>query len=412
MRNWIGLAFFLLVIGILDWYFFEVVRYFFRKTDPNRVRQVYWLVTGLVYLLVFLPVMINRSDLPAWFRNYIAGPIFILYLFKLFTIPFLLLDDLRRLGYWGGLKLNLVSPETAENGLNRSAFLRQLGIFIAAIPALSLVGGIIWGAYRYTIRRVQIQHEAIPRALEGLKIIQLSDIHTGSFQNKEAVNRGIDLVLAEKPDLIVFTGDLVNNQSKEVLPWISSFSRLKAPLGVYSILGNHDYGDYHRWDTVEDKQANMDLMYEAHRKMGWRLLLNEHESISYKEAKFNLIGVENWGKRGFARYGKLDQAMKGVSNDFNILLSHDPSHWDGEIRKKYKNIQLTLSGHTHGMQFGVEIPGWIKWSPVKWVYKQWAGLYQEDKQYLYVNRGFGFIGYPGRVGILPEITVLEFKSKV
>lgn len=410
MRNWIGLVIFLLAIGLLDWYFFEMARYFFRRSDPNKLKQVYWMANGLIYLLVLLPVMINRSDLPAWFRNYVAGPIFIFYLFKLFTLPFLLIDDLRRLGYWGGLKLNIIEPETAADGLNRSAFLRKLGIFIAAIPALSLIGGIVWGAYRYTLKRVQIKHRDIPKELEGIKIIQISDIHTGSFQDKSAVNRGIDLILAQKPDIILFTGDLVNNKTEEVNPWITSFARLKAPLGVFSILGNHDYGDYHRWDTLEDKMANMEAMYQAHAKMGWRLLRNEHVVITHNNCQFNLIGVENWGMRGFAKYGKLDQAMKGIPGGFNILMSHDPSHWDGEVRKRYPEIQLTLSGHTHGMQFGVEIPGWIKWSPVQWVYKQWAGLYQEGQQFLYVNRGFGFIGYPGRVGIMPEITIIELKN--
>ncbi len=410
MRNWIGAAVFLLVLWLLDWYFLEIVRHLFRKADPNRVKQTYWLVCGILYLIVILPVMINRSDLPAWFRNYVAGPVFILYLFKLFTIPFLLIDDLRRLGYWGGLQLNVIKPETAADGLNRSAFLRQIGIFIAAIPALSLIGGVIWGAYRYKVRKVTIRHEDVPSALEGLKIVQLSDIHSGSFEDEDAVNRGIEMVLAEQPDIILFTGDLVNNQSQEVYPWIPILSKLKAPLGVYSVLGNHDYGDYYRWENQEAKEENMKMMHEAHRKLGWRLMLNENTSIPYNGELFNLVGVENWGMRGFARYGKLDEAMNGIEKGFTILMSHDPSHWDGEVRKKYPDIHLTLSGHTHGMQFGIEVPGWIKWSPVQWMYKQWAGLYREGKQLLYVNRGFGFIGYPGRVGIMPEITVMSFKK--
>jgi len=241
-----------------------------------------------------------------------------------------------------------------------------------------------------------------------LKIIQLSDIHSGSLSNPEAVAHGIERVLAEKPDLILFTGDLVNDVSTEVDPFIEIFSRLKAPMGVFSTLGNHDYGDYIWWETPEKKKANLQRLQQLQADMGWRLLMNEHVVLEKDGQQIALIGIENWSaKARFPKHGRLDDAYAGTEKyPFKILMSHDPSHWDAQVRPHYPDIDLALAGHTHGMQFGVEIPG-IKWSPVQYVYRQWAGLYEEGRQKLYVNRGFGFIGYPGRVGILPEITVIE-----
>jgi predicted MPP superfamily phosphohydrolase len=274
------------------------------------------------------------------------------------------------------------------------------------------LGGFIWGItnrYRYKIRRVRLAFGNLPEAFKGMKIVQISDIHAGSFDRHEAVARGVQQVMAESPDIIFFTGDLVNNKADEVQPYVDIFSQLKAPLGVYSTLGNHDYGDYVQWPSAQAKTKNLEWLKETHGKMGWRLLMNEHVLLEKGNDRIAVLGIENWSaKANFPKYGDLSRAHAGLGKDipFKILLSHDPSHWDAQVRKQFPDINLTLSGHTHGMQFGVEIPG-LKWSPVQYVYQKWAGLYREGAQYLYVNRGFGFLGYPGRLGILPEITVIE-----
>ena len=248
----------------------------------------------------------------------------------------------------------------------------------------------------------------LPLAFKGLRVVQISDIHCGSFSNMSAVQRGVDKILGLKPDLVLFTGDLVNNKSDEMQNYLPVFSQVKAPMGVYSTLGNHDYGDYVQWANSEDKKQNLEHLKQVHAQLGWRLLMNENVVLKRNEDQIAVIGVENWSaKARFPKYGDLARAYTGTETvPFKILMSHDPSHWDGEVIPKYSDIDLTLAGHTHGMQFGVEIP-WLKWSPVQYVYRQWAGLYEQGKQKLYVNRGFGFIGYPGRVGILPEITLFE-----
>lgn len=248
----------------------------------------------------------------------------------------------------------------------------------------------------------------LPPAFKGLKIIQLSDIHSGSFNNPSAVMRGVQMALDEKPDLILFTGDLVNNRATEMNNYTEIFSKLKAPMGVYSTLGNHDYGDYVTWDSPQEKIDNLESLKRLQAGMGWRLLMNENIIFEKNGDKIALLGVENWGAKGhFPKHGRLDLAHKGTENiPFKILMSHDPSHWDAQVRPLYPDIDLTLSGHTHGMQFGIDIPG-FKWSPIKWMYEEWEDLYQKKKQYIYVNRGFGFLGYMGRVGILPEITLIE-----
>jgi len=249
----------------------------------------------------------------------------------------------------------------------------------------------------------------LPKAFDGLSIGQISDIHAGSFWNKTAVKGGIEMMMKEKPDMIFFTGDLVNNESSEVKDYVSVFEKLKAPLGVYSITGNHDYGDYKSWASQEEKQKNFRDLVQAHKVMGYDILMNEHRMLEQGGEKMAIIGIENWGGGRFAKYGKLDKAYRGSDEAaVKLLLSHDPSHWDAQVRKDYRDIDIAFAGHTHGFQFGVEIGG-FKWSPSQYAYKQWAGLYQEEDQYLYVNRGFGYLGYPGRVGIPPELTIVELK---
>jgi predicted MPP superfamily phosphohydrolase len=262
--------------------------------------------------------------------------------------------------------------------------------------------------YNYTVKRIPLSFPNLPAAFKGLKIVQISDIHSGSFNNMKGVQKGVDKILELKPDLILFTGDLVNNKHDEMIPYLHVFDQLKAPLGVYSIFGNHDYGDYVAWESPQHKIDNLEKLKQVHQKLGWRLLLDEHLPIEKEGEQIALIGIQNWSAlSNFPKYGNLSKAYAGAEKyPFKILMSHDPTHWDAEVRPKFGDIDLTLSGHTHGFQFGVEVPG-FRWSPVQYVYNQWAGLYREGEQAIYVNRGYGFIGYPGRIGILPEITLLE-----
>jgi predicted MPP superfamily phosphohydrolase len=274
-----------------------------------------------------------------------------------------------------------------------------------------LLATLIYGfsnKYNYHVNQLKLAYSNLPQAFKGMKIVHISDIHSGSFTDRKAVQKGIKKILNLQPDIILFTGDLVNDRASEMNDFKQLFSELKAPMGVYSTLGNHDYGDYVRWDSAAMKSANLEELKGVHQEMGWRLLMNEHIVLQRDGQEIALLGIENWSAKGnFPKYGKMPNAYAGAEKyPFKILMSHDPSHWDGEVRENYGDIDLMLSGHTHGMQFGVEIPG-FKWSPVQYMYKQWAGLYESGKQKLYVNRGFGFIGYPGRVGILPEITVIE-----
>jgi uncharacterized protein len=308
----------------------------------------------------------------------------------------------------------LFSSEKAETiseagkGISRLKFFSQLAITFTIVPAIGFIYGVVRGAYKYRVHKVKVPSPNLPPAFEGFKIVQLSDIHTGSFLDNTALHGAFDIVMQQGADMILFTGDLVNNEAKETVGFEEVFSRLKAPHGVYSVLGNHDYGDYVQWDSQTSKAKNLQDLKDLQARSGWRLLMNEHVSIEKNGEKIGLLGIENWGgSMHFPKYGKMEDAYKGADQyPFKILLSHDPSHWEKEVSKKYTDIDLTFSGHTHGMQMGIDIPG-FKWSPAKYLYKYWAGLYKQDNQFLYVNRGLGFLGYPGRLGIWPEITVVE-----
>jgi predicted MPP superfamily phosphohydrolase len=345
------------------------------------------------------------------FRNYVFAILIGLFLAKLIGSLFFVADDIRR----GALVLmNKIFPLSGAQymgpegqGIPRSTFLSWLGLGLGG----TLFGTLLFGfsnKYNYQVKKIKLSFKNLPAAFKGMRMVHISDIHSGSFQDIRAVNKGIDLILKQQPDLIVFTGDLVNDRATEMDPYQNSFGRLTAPLGVFSTLGNHDYGDYVQWPTAQAKVDNLEALKKVHANMGWRLLMNEHVVLEKNGEKIALLGIENWGaKARFPKYGKMDLAHPGTENiPFKILLSHDPSHWDAQIVPEYPGIDLMLSGHTHGMQFGLENP-YFKWSPVQWMYKQWAGLYEQGAQKLYVNRGYGFIGYPGRVGILPEITVIE-----
>jgi uncharacterized protein len=336
--------------------------------------------------------------------------LFATYFSKLFGVFFLLIDDGQRLVRWVAKSFSK-QPDNPLPGevISRSQFLTNAALAATAIPFGAMAYGIISGAHDYRVKRIVVKLPNLPKSFEGIRIAQLSDIHSGSFFNKTAVKGGVEMVMKEKPDMIFFTGDLVNNEANEVKEYMDVFSKLRAPLGVYSVTGNHDYGDYKNWSSKEAKQQNFKDLMEAHKLLGFDLLMNENRFIEQGGEKLAILGIENWGNGRFSKYGKLDQAYSGTEEaSTKILLSHDPSHWDAQVRKDYKGIDLMLSGHTHGFQFGVEIGG-FKWSPSQYAYKQWAGLYQEGEQFLYVNRGFGYLGYPGRVGMPPELTILELK---
>ncbi|MBK1440249.1 metallophosphoesterase [Parapedobacter sp. ISTM3] len=299
------------------------------------------------------------------------------------------------------------TPSSGTTNLSRSPIAGQLAMLSGGMLTIGLLYGVS-RRYRYQVRTVKIPIRGLPKAFHGLRIVQLSDIHSGSYDNPDAVSKGVDMAMALRPDLILFSGDLVNNRAAEFKPYLDIFARLRAPLGVFSVLGNHDYGDYVRWPSLSAKQHNLQTLLHYQRLAGWRVLLNESVTIKKNGDALVVAGVENWsGRAAFSRYGNLAKALSGISGEPPvILLSHDPSHWEAEVVGAYPQIALTLSGHTHGMQFGIESK-WLRWSPVQYFYKQWAGLYQRGSQYLYVNRGFGFLGYLGRLGMPPEIALLE-----
>ena len=417
MRN---SPFWLFLIGImilLDFYVFQALKVVTQSAEPRTksiIYAVYWGLSILALLIFLILPYLNLDSFPKNLRSVVFAFIVALFFGKLITAIFLLVDDFRRGVQWvaGKVLFTNTEVETIQDSdkISRSLFLSWIGLAAGG----GLFGSLIYGfsnKYNYQVVKQRLRFQNLPAAFNGLKIVQISDVHSGSFNNKGAVQQGVNKILKLKPDLILFTGDLVNNKAEEMLDYIDVFKQLAAPLGVYSVLGNHDYGDYVQWESKEQKTENLDRLKQVHGQMGWRLLLNENVLIERDGHKIALLGIENWSaKANFPKYGKMDQAHPGTEEvPFKILMSHDPSHWEAEVLNKYNDIDLMLSGHTHGMQFGVEVP-WLRWSPVQYVYKQWAGLYESGHQKLYVNRGFGFIGYPGRVGILPEISLLELSS--
>ena len=397
---------------VLDIYVFQAVKIIAHPAG-NRTRTivyaVYWVISiaALVVLLV-LPYL-HFAHQAKILRTTLFAIVLGLFFAKLVAALFFFIDDIRRGTQWAAGKIfsGNEQPATGDEKISRSVFLSWAGMIAGGGLFAALLNG-FGNKYHYQVKKLAISFSNLPAAFRGLKIVHISDIHSGSLLDKNAVIKGVEKILSEKPDLILFTGDLVNNTAHEMEGFIDVFSRLNAPLGVYSTLGNHDYGDYVQWKTPEERNANLERLKQIHAEMGWKLLMNEHIVFEKGEDRIALLGVENWSaKARFPKYGNMEKAYDGANQyPFKILMSHDPSHWDAEVRPKYADIDLMLSGHTHGMQFGVEIPG-FKWSPVQYVYQQWAGLYERDNQKLYVNRGYGFIGYPGRVGIMPEITVLE-----
>ncbi|MEQ9298300.1 MAG: metallophosphoesterase [Cyclobacteriaceae bacterium] len=412
MNRFFAISLFFVVTVVLDWYIFQAVRTVTSDLANGTRRLIYifyWSLTFLSLAGILAYNLLDISQLKS-LRSVILVFIFGNFLAKLIGSLFLVLDDVIRL--FSGVFSKFSGETTPDAGFSpsRSKFLAKSALIATATPAAIMGFGIISGAYDYRIRKKVITLPNLPKAFDGIRLGQLSDIHSGSFFDKLAVKGGIDMLLGEKPDVIFFTGDLVNNKTEEVKDYVDIFNKLKAPLGVYSTLGNHDYGDYSSWSSDQAKKKNLQDLITTQKQMGWDILLNENRFIETGGEKIAILGIENWGGGRFQKYGDLEKTYAGSEEaPVKILLSHDPSHWDAQVRTNHPDIDLMLAGHTHGMQFGVEI-GDFRWSPSQYIYKQWADLYQEGNQYLYVNRGFGFLGYPGRVGILPEITIIELKS--
>ncbi len=395
----------IVLLLLIDSYAYQAFK---TATQQEWVYQIYWSITLLAYLVLAVGIVTGFRTWNKKIRSYVGGFFLSVYLAKFVVIGFLMIDDVFRLGRW----LWVVVSGEGSTSIERIKLLSQLALAAASIPFVALMKGMIRNAHNYLTRKHVLQIKNLPSAFEGFKIIQISDIHTGSLVNKVAVEGAVETINALQPDIVFFTGDLVNNFAKEAQPFVDIFKKIEAKYGVYSITGNHDYGDYSAWESKEAKQQNFEWLIDTHKRMGWKLLLNENKTIEINGKKLAIIGVENWSaNKRFRNYGNLKKAYAGAENaDLQLLLSHDPSHWRAEVLPFFPKIAATFSGHTHGFQFGINTR-FYKWSPVKYAYKEWIGLYQEGNQYLYVNPGFGYVGYPGRVGFLPEITVVELKRK-
>ena len=403
MTRWIIFAIFYILLTL---YGFQAI-----KTVTKHVWIHYFFIAIAVIVagnFIYQFTATSEGRVLSPIKSYAFGFLLSFMALNLVLVPILLAEDIIRGAM--GLYDKLVTKE-AFFAPSRRKFVSQIALGLAAIPFASLLYGMYKGKYNFRVLNYTLHFEDLPAAFDGYRITQISDIHSGSFDNKEKIEYAIDLVNEQKSDVLLFTGDMVNNKASEMLPWKETFGKLKAKDGKFSVLGNHDYGDYVDWPSDGDKAQNLEDLIALQKEIGFDVLLNESRYLEKDGERIALVGVENWGKGGFKKAGDLKKASEQIqANDFKILMSHDPSHWDEEVVNDAYHYHLTLSGHTHGMQFGIEIPGWIKWSPVKWRYKQWAGIYEALGQYINVNRGFGYLGYPGRVGIWPEITVIELKK--
>ena len=404
------IIFLCLTLLIIELYTFQVLKTLIKLKPVLFSIQLLSLLV-LVYI-VYSFMQFDRNSGQTRPLMVVMGFMLIVYVPKLILTLVLMSEDIFRLG--AGTVNYFVDYDKSTDFLNsRRKFVSQIGLGLAAIPFLSLIYGVTIGKYNYKVIKQRIFFPDLPEAFDGFTITQISDVHSGSFDNPEKINYAIDLVNEQNSDLILFTGDIVNTDAKEMHPWIETFNKIKKhEYGKYSVLGNHDYGEYVTWPTQAAKEENFKAIKSLYGEIGFNLLLNEHTFIEKEGAKIALVGVENWG-HNFKKAGDLNKAAGSLKKeDFKILMSHDPSHWEKVVQHDEKHYHLTLSGHTHGMQFGIEIPGYFKWSLAQYVYKQWAGLYENLGRYVYVNRGFGFHAYPGRVGIMPEITVIELKKGV
>ena len=406
-------VFFVLFFLLVDIYLFQAVIHITQDWSPlwrKMARFGFWIPTVLCIAALSWWMLGDPYRMTSGMRNWILTGLFATYFSKTFGILFVLADDLQRGVRWvAGFFSGAETQPLSGKAIPRSEFLARAAMVATAIPFGTMAFGIISGAHDYRVRRVRVSLPNLPKSFDGMRIGQISDIHAGSFFNRTAVMGGVEMMMNEKPDLIFFTGDMVNNQAAEMKDYVNVFNKFRAPLGVYSVTGNHDYGDYHDWRSQGEKAKNFKDLILTHKEMGYHLLMNEHHILREGSDQLAIIGNENWGGRGFAKYGKLAHAYQGTEEAaVKLLLSHDPSHWDLQVRPEFPDIDIMFAGHTHGFQFGVEI-GDLKWSPSQYAYKQWSGLYKQDKQYLYVNRGFGYLGYPGRIGMPPELTIMELK---
>lgn len=415
----IGIVFFILIL--IDFYVFSGIRTLTHTLENEKSRKIvhyiYWGISIAFCLLFFYSLFtFNSQTGPRGSAfKYMTALTVLLWLPKIVFCLFLLGEDIFRLMNAGSVflfdKMGWEAKENANYFPERRKFVSQLALAVASIPFVSILYGVTKGKYNFKVHELTLKFKDLPISFDGFTLTQISDVHSGSFDSAEDVMRGIDIINAQKSDVVLFTGDLVNNRAEEFEPWIDIFKKIDAPFGKYSITGNHDYGEYIPWNSAAEKQKNFENLIENHGKAGFKILLNENIVFTRAQDQIAIVGVENWGIPPFPQYGDLNKAIDGLEIDmFKILMSHDPSHWDAQVLKHPSPFHLTLSGHTHGMQFGIEIPGFFKWSPVKFKYPRWADLYEVGIKKLYVNRGFGFIGFPGRVGIWPEITKITLKK--
>ena len=397
-----------LILLIIDIYAYQALRTLLKLKWMLLSYQI--ISFFLLIFIVYSFIQFDRSVGQTKQTMFTMGLLLLVYIPKIVMALVLMGEDVFRIGAG---TVNYFSNYNSDIDFlaSRRKFVSQIGLGLAAVPFLSLIYAVTKGKYNYKVIKQQIFYPDLPDAFDGFKITQISDVHSGSFDNPDKINYAIDLVNEQNSDMILFTGDIVNTDAKEMHPWIDTFNRIKKhEYGKFSVLGNHDYGEYVTWPTEQEKVDNFEAIKDLYGQIDFKLLLNEHTFIQKGEDKIALVGVENWGNN-FKKVGDINLASANLTkDDFKILMSHDPSHWEYEVKNHEKHFHLTLSGHTHGMQFGIEIPGFIKWSLAQYVYKQWAGLYENKGRYVYVNRGFGFHAYPGRVGIMPEITVIELKK--
>ncbi len=397
----IRLFIFLAFLLIVDIYSFQAIK----TVSKKKVRLTYILVNGILYFLLFFQIFFIENVRESALLTYNFTLLFILFVSKTILILFLFPEDILRF-----IKFLFSKIQNKKIDNSRRKFISNLSLAVAAIPIPIMIHGITRGRYNFKVVNHEISFKDLPKSFDGYTITHLSDFHCGSFESRSKLKYAIDLVNEQNSDLIAFTGDFVNNTYTEILPWIDEFKKINSKDGKFSILGNHDYGDYYDWGNEENKKLGFKKLIEIQNELGFKVLRDESVHIKKNNEKISLVGVENWGD-GFKKKGDIDKAINGLDeSDFKIVLSHDPSHWDKILVDHKEKFNLTLSGHTHGMQFGIEIPGFIKWSPVKYRYKYWAGLYERSNQFINVNRGFGVLGFPGRVGIWPEITVIKLKK--
>ncbi len=408
-------VFFLLVLLILDLIAFQGISLLtvnYSLSTRVWVNYSFWAVSFFVYILVFLTQSKWWSVWHKHIRSYSISIIFIIIASKLLFNVFVLADDIITFTEWGIFNLIHLFSRSGLGDIQmiHFEFIIKTGLAASLVLFVAMFYGMLFNAYKYKVKKISLVFPHLPHSFDGFRILQISDLHLGSFLNAKPLTRAVDIMNEQKADLVFFTGDLVNNKFEEALPYVEVLGRIEAKYGVFSVFGNHDYGDYTSWQNAEYKQNNVQKLREVQKNMGWDLLWDEHRTIEINGEHISVIGVQNCRSRGSKSYGSLQKATENINySQVNLLLSHDPIHWEKEVINDYPNIDLTLSGHTHGMQFGIELAG-IKWSPIQYFYKEWAGLYKKNNQYLHVNTGLGFIGYHGRVGFLPEITLIELKK--